>query len=101
MNVWALVQEWNAGLPLMERRSIRSRLAHYLNQLLLNDFGSLVQLLYRVDVSEARVKTVLRQNSGVDAGELLTDLLLERIEEKKKTLQAFRTPPPESDEERW
>ncbi|NTS40633.1 hypothetical protein HRG84_06915 [Flavisolibacter sp. BT320] len=101
MDIWALVQAWDPQLGLEEKESIRKRLAVYLNNLLLHDFAALVQVLYRVDVPEATVKKTLQQNPGVDAGELLAGLLLARMEEKKKTLQRFRTPPPPSEEERW
>ena len=101
MDVWALVQAWGSELSLEEKESIRKKLAVSLNNLLLHDFAVLVHVLYRVDVPEATVKTALQQNPGVNAGELLADLLLARMEEKKKTLQTFRTPPSQSDEERW
>jgi hypothetical protein len=97
MDVWSMIQECN----LVGKEPLKAKLASYLNNLVRNDFAALVQLLYRVDVPEATVKTTLRQNPGVNAGELLANLLLTRMEEKKKTLQTFRTPPPESDEERW
>ena len=100
MTIWALVQEWDLESKPTEKTSIKSKLAVCLNNLLLDDFAALVQVLYRVDVPEAAVKKALQQNPGLDAGELLADLLLARVEEKKKTLQTFRTPPG-SDDERW
>lgn len=100
MTIWALVQEWDLESKPTEKTSIKSKLAVCLNNLLLNDFAALVQVLYRVDVPEAAVKKALQQNPSADAGELLANLLLARVEEKKKTLQTFRTPPG-SDDERW
>lgn len=101
MDVWPLLQEWKQDLPVDRKETIRSRLSQHLNFLLLHDFAALVQLLYRVDVSEARVKTVLHQNPGVDAGDLLADLLIQRQQEKRKTFNSFQQPPAASEEERW
>jgi hypothetical protein len=101
MDIWPLLQEWQEALPAERKEAIKTCLAQYLNQLLLHDFGALVQVLYRVDVSEARVKQVLKQHPDTDAGDLLADLLIQRQEEKRATFKTFRSPPAESDEERW
>ena len=101
MDVWPLLQEWEQDLPVSRKETIRSRLSQYLNNLLLHDFAALVQLLYRVDVSEAIVKAVLQQNPGVDAGDLLADLLIQRQEEKKAAFRPAKNPPEDLDEERW
>lgn len=101
MDVWPLLQEWKKDLPATRKETIRSSLSRYLNDLLLHDFSALVQVLYRVDVTEARVKSVLQQQPGTDAGDLLADLLLQRLEEKRKTVTSFQHPPAASDEERW
>lgn len=101
MDVWPFLQAWQETLPAERKEAIRSRLSQVLNQLLLHDFSALVQVLYRVDVTEARVKSVLQQQPGTDAGDLLADLLLQRLEEKRKTVTSFQHPPAASDEERW
>ena len=101
MDVWPLLQEWETQLPAERKLAIRDQLAQLLNHLLLHDFGALVQALYRVDVSEKKVKAVLQQNPGVDAGELLADLLIQRQEEKMAIRKTFQTPPADTEEERW
>lgn len=101
MDVWPLLLEWRNDLPANRKDTIRGSLSKYLNHLLLHDFGALVQLLYRIDVSEARVKDVLQQNPTTDAGDLLADLLIQRQEEKMTAFKTFQNPPVEPDEERW
>ena len=101
MDVWPLLLEWGKELPANRKETIRSRLSKELNHLLLHDFGALVQLLYRVDVPEAKVKDVLQQNPTTDAGDLLADLLIQRQEEKKAVFKTFDSPPADADEERW
>ncbi|HEY1021462.1 MAG TPA: hypothetical protein VGE06_04085 [Flavisolibacter sp.] len=101
MDVWPLLLEWQETLPVEQKESIRSRVSKALNQLLLHDFGALVQVLYRVDVPEAKVKTVLQQHPDTDAGDLLADLLLQRMEDKRKTFTSVPPPPAAPDEEKW
>lgn len=101
MDVWPLLAEFDAGLPAEKQQSLKKQLAVYLNDLLLHDFPQLVQVLYRVDVPEKKIKTVLQQHPSTDAGELLADLLLQRQAEKKASRHRFQSPPDTSDEERW
>lgn len=72
-----------------EKEEQRRALSAYLNHLLLHDFAALVQALYRADVSEERLKSVLKQNPRADAGDLLAELLLQRQQEKIVARQTF------------
>jgi hypothetical protein len=68
------------------------RLAAYLNDLVLHNFNHLVSILYRIDVSEQKVRLALAQNpQNKTAGEIIAHLLLEReaqkIEFRKKYKQ--------------
>lgn len=58
------------------------QLIRYLNELLLNDFSSLIQLLYRVDIDEQKLKVILANNISTDTAVLLADLLIKRQVEK-------------------
>jgi Tfp pilus assembly protein PilF len=48
-----------------------------------------VQLLYRIDVSEAKLKKVLHENPNEDAAHLIADLIMERIAIAKKARASF------------
>jgi hypothetical protein len=77
-------------------------LAEKINELLLHDFSRLVSILYRVDVNESKLKALLKQNPGTDAGLLIADLLIERQLEKKRSREKFRSSGQEIDEnEKW
>ena len=80
---------------------LKAKLSHYLNHLLLTDFGTLVQLLYRVDVSENKLKQELADNKAMDAGDILADLLLSRQAEKLKTNQKFNFSSSPDENEKW
>ena len=101
MDVFPLLNECTTPLPADRKQELKNTLASYLNELLLHDFPALVQLLYRVDVSEKKLKSVLKENPGVDAGRLLADLLVQRQEEKQAVKNSFRFPTDASEEERW
>ena len=73
-----------------------------MNELIKNDFSKLVQLLYRIDVSEAKLKNILQANPNEDAGKLIAQIVLERLAATKKARESFGTTLPkiENDEER-
>lgn len=88
-------QDWSA---------LRTAVAQQVNWLIVNDLNSLIQLLYRVDISEPRLKFLLQEKVGEDASYIIADLLIERQLQKIKTREAFKNNPPpfeNDDEERW
>lgn len=80
----------------------RLKLISLINELINKDFDAVVQLLYRVDVSEKKIRTVLEQNTETDSATILADLVIERQLQKIESRKHFsnRTSP-ESDEEKW
>jgi hypothetical protein len=60
------------------------QLADYINQLILINFERLVQLLYRIDVSEAKLKYLLKENPYQDAGRIIALVIIERQVQKIK-----------------
>ncbi|HWB93364.1 MAG TPA: hypothetical protein VG605_15995 [Puia sp.] len=65
-------------------------LAEKINALIQNDFGALVQLLYRIDVSEDKLRRMLADNSGEDAGRLIARLIIERQRQKIENRRKYR-----------
>jgi len=59
-------------------------LANAINELIKNDFSKLVQLLYRIDVSEAKLKYILQTHPNEDAGKLIAAVVIERLAATKK-----------------
>lgn len=86
--------------PLLQSHSFLEELAKEINQLILTNFEKLVQLLYRIDVSEAKLKTLLKENPDKDAGKLIALLMVERQLQKLK-MQSTSTNDDDCDEERW
>jgi len=67
-------------------------LAIAINELIKNDFSKLVQLLYRIDVSEAKLKYILQTHPNEDAGKLIAAVVIERLAATKKAREIFSTP---------
>ncbi len=44
----------------------RLQLSSFINDLINKDFNALIQLLYRIDVNEQKLKTLLKQQQDVD-----------------------------------
>ncbi len=65
-------------------------LAARINYLITNDFTQLVQILYRIDVSEPKLKSLLKQNPDEDAGKIIAALVIERQLEKIKSREQFK-----------
>ncbi len=65
------------------------KLIDYLNEFINHDFSKVVQLLYRIDVSEAKLKKVLNERPNEDAAGLIADLIIERIAIAKKARASF------------
>ena len=77
------------------------QLAATINHLIQTDFARLVNILYRLDVSESRLKLLLQQQPDANAGELIANLMIERQLEKIATRNRFRTSNDIPDDEKW
>ncbi len=97
-----IIQSLGGSLaPQLSMETFRVRLAAYLNDLINRDFEKLVQLLYRLDVSEKKLKAMLSQPSQADAGQVIADLILERQLQKVELRKKFRKQDDISEEEKW
>ena len=64
---------------------LKKRLSSHINFLIQSDFQKLVSILYRVDVSESKLKHLLKENQGFDAANIITDMIIERQLQKIKS----------------
>src|SRR5687768_8087354 len=72
-----------------------------INRLIVTNFHSLINTLYRLDVSEVKIRTALAGEPQKDAAALIADLILERELEKIKTRRLFNNTDDISEEEKW
>jgi hypothetical protein len=99
----ALQQSLDIDLPEnIQFEEMKGRLSVHINQLIQSDFEKLVSLLYRIDISEPKLKLLLQQNPGEDAGKIIAELIIERQLQKIKSRQQFSKRDNNiSDEEKW
>ena len=77
-------------------------LAEKINELINNDFQKLVSILYRMDISEIKLKQLLNENPGTNAAQIISDLMIERQAEKIRSRQRFSKRDENiSDDEKW
>ena len=74
---------------LLQNDDFTTALSAYLNILIINDFEKLIFILYKVDVDEMKLKSVLNSSVDRNAGELLARLIIDRqlqkIESRKNS----------------
>ena len=88
--------------PQPDLSALRHAVNEAVNYLIQHDFNRLVNILYRVDLDEQKLKFLLQENVGEDASLVITNLIIERQQEKIKTRNGFRKSDENiTDEERW
>ena len=80
---------------------LKERLSSHINFLIQSDFQKLASILYRVDVSESKLKNLLKENKGFDAANIITDLIIERELQKIRSRQEYRNDENISEDEKW
>lgn len=107
MNTVQLVQEINKNMCLIlsdgiSLEELHLHLSAYINQLIQTDFEKLIALLYRIDVSEQKLKQLLMLHPKEDTGKIIAALIIERQVEKIKSRQQFsRRDDNFTEEEKW
>lgn len=93
------------AIEIAEKKSyneIHTELATYINNLIKNDFDKLITYLYRIDVNEQKLKSLLQQKPNEDAGNIIATLIIERQQQKIKTRELFTQQGRDFDEEeKW
>ena len=84
----------------LKNRLLLDQFTGYIRRLILNDFEKLVNLLYRIDVDENKLRQLLNDSDSEDSAKIIAALIINRQIEK---IQLKKTMPqaPESDEEKW
>lgn len=85
----------------LQNAQLHQQLSAYINHLINNDFAALVQLLYRIDVSEAKLKLLFAENKNEDAGDIIASLVIQRQLQKIETRKMFQQENGNGGEEKW
>ncbi len=80
---------------------LKEKLAAHINFLINNHFDKLIFYLYRIDVSESKLKNLLAQNEGNKASAIIADLIIERQLQKIETRKQSGQQEPSDENEKW
>ncbi|MBK2247172.1 hypothetical protein [Francisella tularensis] len=72
-----------------------------INDLILHDFDQLIYILYRLDIPEAKLKTVLAEHPQEDAAKIIDALIIERQIQKQKSRQQYNQNGAIPDADKW
>ena len=83
-------------------QKINEELTALISDLINTDFAALLQLLYRIDVDEKKIKLSLEQSAGEDTAPVIANLIIERQLKKIALRKQFgNSSHEECDEEKW
>jgi hypothetical protein len=69
---------------------LEEKLAAHINILIEKDFQRLLVLLYTIDVDENKLRSLLKEKSGEDAGGIIARMMIERQLQKIQSRQQYR-----------
>lgn len=84
-----------------DQEQLAKALAEGINQLIQTDFTRLINMLYRIDISEKTLKETLEQQADEDAGPLIARLIIERLLQKQQMQAKFKTQDNIPDDDKW
>jgi hypothetical protein len=102
MNEKELIREIanELGLAVKENPD-KQLLADKINELIHHDFQRLIAILYRIDISETKLKLLLKDNPNSDAGLIIADMMIERQGQKIKSRKETKSNDEIPDDEKW
>jgi len=84
-----------------DKEQLATALAEGINQLIQTDFARLINILYRIDISEKTLKQTLEKQADEDAGLLIARLIIDRQLQKQQMREQFKTPDNIPDDDKW
>ena len=84
-----------------DKEQLAKALAEGINQLIQTDFARLINMLYRIDISEKLLKETLEQQADEDAGLLIARLIIERLLQKQQMREQFKSHDNIPDDDKW
>ena len=80
---------------------LHKMLSDHINLLITNNFSRLIAVLYRVDISEKKLKQLLLSSPNTAAGDIIAKMIIERQLQKIEARKLFTGNNRFSDEEKW
>jgi len=90
-NVSEEIVNLSGSLQSANNDQLRERIIALINTLINEDFHALLQLLYRIDVSENIIRSSLKNNSNTMTADVIADLIIERQLQKIESRKIFNS----------
>jgi hypothetical protein len=84
-----------------EWKAKRAAIETYIAALIERNFARLLEILYRVDINEMRIKTLLADTSDTNSATLITNLIIERQLQKLAFRQSQQPDTDIPEQDRW
>jgi hypothetical protein len=81
------------GTGIFSWEELKEKWGQYINGLIENDFQKLIGLLYRIDVPENKLRQMLKEYPGENAGKIIASLIMERLLQKIRSREEHRSKP--------
>jgi hypothetical protein len=79
-----------------------NEIASRINYLITYDFSLLISVLYRLDISEKKLKQLLAESAKTTAGDIIAEMIIKRQLQKIESRKAFKNNPSDiPEEEKW
>ena len=89
LSLTLIKKEFDLDSQTATSESFVAELSHAINELIKTDLSRLINILYRLDVNEEKLRKILKENQFSDAGDLIAKLVIERqmqkIESRKQS----------------
>lgn len=80
---------------------VKQYLIIHINDLLANDFAALVQLLYRMDIPEEKLRYFLQENKDEMASGIIAEMMIERQLQKAESRRLYSQQQDIPEDEKW
>jgi hypothetical protein len=90
------------AVTVKELGDLRLKLAEEIDHLIANDFLRLVRILYRLDISEKKLKQLMEETGGKNASYTIADMIIDRQVQKIRSREAHKKGNADiPDDEKW
>ncbi len=93
--------QFEISAEVVSMNAFKKLLSDHINYLITNDFSRLISVLYRLDISEKKLKELLKNSINTSAGDIIAEMIIERQAEKIRARKLFSGDDGDCDEEKW
>jgi hypothetical protein len=81
------------GIKVASLEELKEKWDLYFNYLIQNDFYKMLNLLYKIDIPEDKLRRLLKENPDGNAGTMITSLVIERLWQKIRSRKEYHSKP--------